>query len=458
MRSKRNYFVIAIVIGALLGGLSYYIWKFMNPAEEGEEILLPFMKPKETIYVWYNDESMTDYVNGAAVVYGDENGVRVIPHLVSEGDYIENVNEATVRSEQIPDVFLLSNDSLEKAYLAGLASEIDDVMEIVNRSYFPEVALNAVTYRDKLVAYPLYYETTALLYNETYLEQWALQQAQNESAEAEVAYDEASIAARAEDYLETAVPQTIDDILNLANTFDPPETVEGIFKWDVSDIFYNYYITGNYMQVGGETGDDRSVVNIHNPETTACLEIYKNLNQFFYIESDTVSYDSVVQDFLDGKLVFTIASTDAAARLAAAKADGSFAYEYGAVAMPDPSAEMKARSLSVTGAVAVNGYSKNKELANKFAAYLVGEYAGNLYDKAGKCPVNYNVIHGTPLLDVFYKEYENSISLPKIMEISNYWMQLEIVFSKVWNGADVSEALADLAEQMQLQISGNAEG
>jgi len=164
----------------------------------------------------------------------------------------------------------------------------------------------------------------------------------------------------------------------------------------------------------------------------------------------------VVQDFLDGKLVFTIISSDAAARLAEAKADGSFAFEYGAVTMPDPSKELKGRSLSVTGAIAVNSYSEHKESANKFAAYLAGEYAGNLYDKTGKCPVNYNIIHSVPLLDVFYKEYERSISLPKIMETSNFWMQLEIVFSKIWNGADVTETLTELERQMQLQIYGSA--
>ncbi len=457
MCSKIKFIVVLIIVGALLGGLAYSVWKGITPAEEGEDASFSLFDNKETIYVWYNDETMTDYINGAAVLYGDENGVRVIPHLVSESEYLEAINQATLHSQQLPDVFLLSNDSLEKAYLAGLASEIDDSMEIVNTGYFPQVALDAVTYKDKLVAYPMYYETSVLLYNETYLQEWALQQAKNEAAAAQTTYDEETLDNKAAEYMVKAIPQTIDDILNLANTFDPPETVEGIFKWDVSDIFYNYYFVGNYLTIGGDTGDDKGVLNINNPETVACLDVYKNLNQFFYIESDTVTYESVIQDFIAGKLVFTIATTDVAARLAQAKADGIFAYEYGAALMPDPSAELKGRSLSVTGAVAVNGYSENKELANKFAAYLAGEYAGNIYDRAGKCPANYNVIHTDPLLDVFYQEYETSISLPKMLETSNYWMQLEILFSKVWNGADTTTVLAELAQQMQTQINGTTE-
>ncbi len=456
MGSKVKYFVAPVIIGAILGGLVYSGWKGTNTASE-EEGLFNLFEQKETIYVWYSDDTMTDYINGAAVVYGDENGVRVIPHLVSESAYLEEINQASMQEEHVPDVFLISNDSLEKAYLAGLASEIDDSMEIVNTGYFPQVALDAVTYKGKQVAYPLYYETSILLYNETYLQEWAAQQVSNEAAELQIVYDEETMRNKTAEYMLEAIPHTIDDILNIANTFDPPETVEGIFKWDVSDIFYNYYFVGNYMSLGGDTGDDKSILNINNSETVECLEVYKNLNQFFYIESDTVSYESVLQDFMDGKIVFTIVTTDAAAKLAQAKADGTFIYEYGAATIPDPSEELPGRSLSVTNTVVVNGYSENKELANRFAAYLVGEYAGNLYDRAGKCPVNYNVIHTDKLLDVFYQEYENSISLPKIMETSNFWMELEVLFSKVWNGADTTAVLSEMARQIQMQIEGTAE-
>ena len=282
MRSRTKLYMVWIIVGILLGVLGYGVWRSRLSHDGGDAGEFPFMERKESLYVWYNDASMTDYINSAALVYGDENGVRVIPHLVSESEYLEAINHATLHTEHVPDVFLLSNDSLEKAYLAGLASEIDDVMKIVNTDYFPQVALDAVTYKGKLIGYPVYYETVALLYNETYLKEWATQQAQNEAAAAQVAYDETTIKARAEDYMKVAVPKTIDDILNLANTFDPPETVEAIFKWDVSDIFYNYYFTGNYLLAGGDTGDDKAILHINTPEAAACLEVYKNLNQFFF--------------------------------------------------------------------------------------------------------------------------------------------------------------------------------
>ncbi len=421
-----------------------------------------WMGKKETIYLWYADDSLTNYLNGASVAFGVEEDVRVIPILVSDSEYLEAINRASLEGEQTPDVYLLSNDSLEKAYLAGLATEIQDVENICNSEHFPAAALSAVQYQGKNIAYPLFYETSAFVYNQTYLGQWAEQQAMKELANTEeegnsdaaATIDPLLVEQKTQEYLNKAVPTTVEEIQNFADTFDVPENVEGIMKWDVSDIFYNYWIVGAYMIAGGDAGDDSSNMNINNPQTIQCLEVYKALNQFFFIESDTVTYDSVVQDFIDGKTVFTIATSDVVSRLETAKADGSFAYEYGITTMPDINAELKSRSMSVTNVVAVNGYSGNKQLANKFAAYLTDGYVENLYERTGKVAANVNANAARDDLQIFMAEYAESVPLPKVMEIGNFWLHLEVLFSKVWNGEDVAGAIQELAQQMEMQIGG----
>lgn len=153
--------------------------------------------------------------------------------------------------------------------------------------------------------------------------------------------------------------------------------------------------------------------------------------------------------------MFTIATTDAVAALASAKEEGSFAYDYGIALMPDPSPELAGRSMSVTGAVAVNGYSKHKDLANDFATFLVDGYAENLYDLTGKVPANRNVNQDNGALQIFLAEYEDSMPLPKLMEASNYWIQLEVLFAKVWNGEDVNALVERLDQQMRTQLVKN---
>ena len=39
------------------------------------------------------------------------------------------------------------------------------------------------------------------------------------------------------------IPSTIDDILSFADSYDAPEQVEAVFKWD-GRYFYNYFFVG----------------------------------------------------------------------------------------------------------------------------------------------------------------------------------------------------------------------
>ncbi|MCH5270031.1 MAG: extracellular solute-binding protein [Lachnospiraceae bacterium] len=452
--------VVCVMAGLLYAGLS--------GMKIGEEEVSELFDTKETIYFWYSDAGLSDYINSAAVAFGEERDARVIPVLVSDSAYLEAINEASLHSEQIPDAFIISNDSLEKAYLAGLASRVTDTGNLCTTEHFPQTALLAVTYKDKLIAYPFYYETSAFLYNKTYLEAWtaeqlAAQEAAAEGQEEEYAGEDLPEAEEGEEIvgeislevtpeqIAAGIPSTMDEVLAFADNYDAPENVS-VLSWDVSDIFYNYYFVGNYMIVGGESGDDDTLIDIYNDETKQCLEVYQRLNQFFFIESDTVSYDSVVQDFIEGKLVFTVATTDVLKRLEEAQEEGIFPYEYGIAPIPRPSADLAGRSLSVTGCVAVNGYSTHRDLANEFAAFLTGSYYEKLYERTGKASANLAANPENEDLAVFMEEYQNSQSLPKLIETSNFWIQLEILFSRVWEGGDIDSLLLELSDQIVSQI------
>jgi len=433
---------------------------------EDEEMPVSWFGQKETIHFWYSDETLTNFINSAAVAFGEKEGVRVFPVLVSDSEYLEAINRASLDddSTQMPDVYLVSHDALEKAYLAGLATSIQDAAGICNERNFPQAALASATYQDKLVGYPLYFETSALVYNETYLAEWAAQIAMKELLSAGdvgenpeeyqdgIPVDEALLAEKTERYFKEAVPGTVEDILHIADTFDVPLGVDGIMKWDVSDIFYNYWFVGNYMIVGGEAGDDADNIDINNVETIQCLEVYKALNQFFSIESDTVDYDTVVEDFCEGKTVFTIATTDVVKTLADAEEEGRLGFTYGIALLPQVSGELQSRPMSVTNVVAVNGYSQHKALANRFAAYLTGECADSLYSRTGRVAANLHADADNGALQIFKLEYAQSIPLPKMMETGNFWVQLEALFSRVWNGADVAELVRELDERIRTQM------
>ena len=152
-----------------------------------------------TLHIWYTDEALTDYISSMAVKYNEEHGVRVIPTLQSGLELLQKINEASLTSEYYPDLYIASNDNMEKAYLAGLAMEISDEEGVVSLQNFPESAMHAVTYQQKILGYPFYYETSALLYNMTYLEDLAKREIQAELDEAAQAAKEVEEAEKKEE-------------------------------------------------------------------------------------------------------------------------------------------------------------------------------------------------------------------------------------------------------------------
>ncbi|MDE7132822.1 MAG: sugar ABC transporter substrate-binding protein [Lachnospiraceae bacterium] len=479
--------ITMILVIALCAGGIYGVGRLgiaMRQGEEAETVEDSLFGHRETLYLWYTDEALTDYLNSVAVSYSEyQEDVRVVPIYTSGREYLETINQASLHSEEVPDLYIVSNDSLEKAYLAGLASEVklpEGVLPM--EELFPETAVSAVTYHDKQIGYPFYFETSCFLYNETYLKDWAAAQIEaeldaqaaekaqqqleeeGEPQEDEAAasdadgsaqtggIDEETVNAR----VEQTLPKTIDDILAFADVYDAPEQVEAVFKWDVSDIFYNYFFVGDSIDVGGKNGDQSDSIHIYNENAIKCLRVYQSLNQFFSIDTIEISYDGVLQDFMEGKIVYTVATTDAISKIESAKAEGNFAYDYGVSTVPNVSEDLPSASLSVTQCVVVNGYSGKKEKANDFAVYLTEYATDTLYARTGKLPVydNGGNTYDDPNKAAFLQEYMNSVPMPKMIETSNFWVELEIAFAKIWEGDDANDDLKALSEKIMSQVVG----
>lgn len=420
----------------------------------------------ETLHIWYTDEALTDYLGSMAVKFNEEQGIRVIPVLQSGLELLENINAASLSKESTPDLFIATNDIIEKAYLTGLAMPIDNSDGVVGLANFPESAIHAVTYQQEIIGYPFYYETSALLYNKTYLKDMAKKnieealKAEDTAQETETKEEQTKEASApdldkmAEEQIQTMIPTTFEKLLEFADNYDAPENVEAVFKWDVADIFYNYFFAGNYINVGGMCGDNVDAFDLYNEEAIRALMVYQKLSDYFAIDATTVNYNTVIQDFMEGKVVMTTATTDIVGKLEKAKEEGTFTFDYGIATIPRLTEEMETKGMSVTNAIYINGYSPLKAEANDFARYLTMEHGQELYQTTGKVTANKNVIHENIHLNTFMNEYQDSVPIPKIMAASNFPIKMEIMFDRIWEGEEVSAQLKLLSEEMMSQITG----
>ena len=218
-------------------------------------------------------------------------------------------------------------------------------------------------------------------------------------------------------------------------------------------------------------------------EITACLQYYQSLNAFFAIDAEEVTTENVLQEFIDGKTVYTIAKTDAIAAIdkalaaeaenaeaegvqeaqEAENAEAEDAQEeaqvsgdgdrfYGIAQVPDLTAELATKGLSVTNSVVVNAYSAQRELAKSFARYLTFEKAEDLYGLTDKMPVRLGVEYENPEMGVLLEQYENSVEVPKLTDLSNYWMEMEIAFANIWQGSDAAAEADAVAQEMLQQL------
>lgn len=469
--TKKYQRILAVLLVALLGAQMLYAGMKDRPAEE-EEIVV-----EEPLLIWYTDPDIQSYMEAAAAEVAARYQVEVHAELVSEVDYIENICETSVaETMEGPDVYVASSALLEKATLAGLTTPVTDQDLTGNYS---EKAVQAMTYDGKPVAWPFYIETCVMLYNRYYVE-------------------------------DTEVPSDIEGILTYAENFEADEIterVENIFKWNVADVIDSYLFLGAYTNLGGPCGDDKSQVSMDLEKIAECMNYYQSLNGFFAIDADTVTSEEVIREFIDGKTVFTIVNVPMLAELDRAVqageipeyptertvigADGEETVEsldyqpfYQVAPLPSLTDTLDSRGLSVTNGVVVNPYSRNVEAAKACARYLTKERAEKLYGEAGKLTACKELLKGTSgpeearrsflgyqslyerLLGgeerpeeepksehaTVYEAYEKAAEVPKIMELSNMWLQLEVVLADIWRGADAGEETGRFLELLRAQL------
>lgn len=441
MKIKKRISMLAVIIL-----LVFMVWYGLEDSMTEGENTTTQTGEEVTLNVWYADESLQAYIEGAAKSYEEKNYVKVKTKQIAEIDYIEMIHNSSVGEEfEGPDVYLVTNDQLEMVELAGLTSVVEKHHNHYSTDYYGNTALHAVKYNGNQIAYPISFETSFLLYNKDYVQVEQTIEAEDNGEE---------IPEQAESQKVEVIPKTIEELKDFSEYFEGAEGVENIFRFDVSDIFYTYFFVGNYLKLGGQDGDNAGVVDVANENVVQCLTAFQELSQFFAIDIKTINYETVLSEFANGKTVYAIAKTDAVQKLSELQEENGTQINYGIAALPNVSEELTTKALSVTTAAVVNGYTRNEKQADKFADYLSFGYADKLYETTGKYAAKREVT--TPdnvYRDEIYAQYENSVSLPKLLNASNFWVNLEIAFFNIWTGEDVQGQIQAVSDQVKEQLN-----
>ena len=69
-----------------------------------------------------------------------------------------------------------------------------------------------------------------------------------------------------------------------------------------------------------------------------------------------------------------------------------------------------------------------------------------------KMPVKMGVSYANSEMEILIAQYEDSVEVPKITDLSNYWIEMEIVFANIWRGNDVQEEIDAVNQSVQTQL------
>jgi len=371
-----------------------------------------------TLNLWYTDNGLTAYLQQVANEYHEsDEKVTIVPTLVGPDEYLENLYNASVKEQNATDLFMLSSDNLEKAYLMGLVATNDTYKSTYTEAVYGKAGIAASSYDNKLLGYPLTFDTTVMVYNNKYAK----------------------------------AVNTFTDITNFNNSYqhtDENAEVEYIVKWDVSDLFTNYAFLGSYMNIGGTNSDDKSIFQLDSNNLKSSLgEYLKFKTDYGIIKDNTSTTASCMSLFSNNKLIYTLANTNELKKI------NDSGVQYGICKVPDLTSSLKTNAMSTTQLMAVNPYSKNLEVAKSVAKAMTYDHASELYDLAGNVSARSDLDNNpNPEYSNLYNIYSNSIVKAQFINIGDFYLKLEIMLHQVWDGTSIEESFNTLNTYVTTQL------
>lgn len=371
-----------------------------------------------TVNVWYTDDVYTSYLERAASEFNEANDmVRLNIQKVDTRDYLDNIYNGSVNGdENTADIYLLTSDKLGRAYLMGIAAENDIYGYNYTTYNYGDAGIKSACYNNRLYGYPLTYNTAVMLYNKKYVSQ----------------------------------PQSFEDIKNFCSSYtvnDDNKDVSIINTWDVSDPFLNYAFAGQYMDIGGQNGDNKSEVNLAESQLTGSLGAYTKLKDDYGLTVSDTDESSCIDLFKQGKLIYTIIETDRLCEVQDSDVD------FGACSIPALTDSYDTKAMSYTTLAVVNPYAKNLAVAKAVANSLSYDYADEIKKYTGRLSARIDIYNkleakNRDLYKAVADAYSDTVTKAKLLGADNIYSEYGMVIKSIWAGGELEASVEELKNTM----------
>ena len=375
-----------------------------------------------TVNVWYNDSAYESYLEFVARQFKKSNELVTVKPIYIEADsYINYIYDESVRNNNACDIYFLTSEEMEKAYLSGLTSEIDMYPEVYYENVYGKAAMTACSYGGKFYGYPVSFNTSFLVYNKKYAE----------------------------------AVDTIDQIRNISDNYqitDENQDVSMVFEWDPDSMFINYAAAGAYINIGGVNAENRAEVSLNEEKIKKVLTKYAQLKDAFGIDRNTVSLKECADLFSTGNMLYTVLDADSLAEINVTDVD------YGICEYPSMGDDLDSKAMSVTTMAVVNPYTKNVDASKAVARAISYDYADYLGSMAKKSCARADLkVKRAESYQKLHQIYSDSVVKAKYIGVGEVYMRYEIMLHQVYDGGNVDTAYSTFATTIEKTTKNNNE-
>lgn len=395
--------------------------KESNVANEATPATAETFEPEKgaRLTVWDGGEQKP-FIEEVAKAFKEKYGIEVAFTEVGADKSVERIiteGPAGVGA----DVFVSVHDRTGSAASAGVILPNDQFEEETKAEAF-ESAVQAVTSKGILYGYPKAVETTAVFYNKD---------------------------------LVPNVPKTWDDVIKFSKTFNDSTNNKFAYMWDAGSSYWTYGIFSGYgAYVFGKDGTDPNDIGLNNPAAIEAASFLQSLTGILSLKSADINGDIRKSLFTSGKLAMNVSGPwDSVSLKQGVKNLGVMPY-------PTLPNGKPMKPFSGVKAYYVNAYTKYPNASKLFAHFASSaQFQKRNFEITGLLPSNKilakdPIITNDPIASGFLKQFENSVPMPSIPEMAQYWATMDAALASIWNDkTDPKKAMDNAVKQMKDNIS-----
>ncbi|MCR6097235.1 extracellular solute-binding protein [Salipaludibacillus agaradhaerens] len=366
----------------------------------------------DSLEIWANDDeyqfaAVQELVSQFEDEYGIE--VEVTAYLMADQDEAFALDAPGGIG---PDVIFQPHDRLgdltSQNLLAPLEVDEDTLAE------YTEEAVTAFTLDGEVYGAPLVMENTALYYNKDLID---------------------------------AVPETMDELYELADSLTDASHDEYGFLFEALNFYHVYPWIGGY---GGYvfSQDDEGNYNIDDIglDNDGAVEAYEEVQSLFErgILPRSVDEDVINGLFTDGKVAMAVSGPWAMASYSEALGDS-----LGVAPLPELSNGNTPTPFAGVKGWLVSNYSENTYWASQLALYLsTADAQSYYYEETGEIPARPDATVEDEFAEAFLEQSQSAEPMPNIPEMGQVWDPMEDSLQFNAEGQDPGEILEEAVEEI----------